>query len=205
MKPDLHQMMRVGIVTFMAFPDTMNGEGAVVEAIESICNDPYSESIELTQVRDEADRKKVAELLASSHMEVGFACQPIQLTGKLDLNAADESERRRAVETLTNYLRWPKSLAPRRLPCSAGAILELRNVKRPSSAWSTPWHSSVKRRVPDDIAVTLEVFDREIDKKALIGSTKDAVRVAARLRPQYPDFGLILDLSHLPLQGESSP
>ena len=44
----------------------------------------------------------------------------------------------------------------------------------------------------------------QIDKKSLIGSTADAVRVAARLRPSFPDFGLMIDLSHLPLQGEST-
>ena len=204
MKPDLHQMMRVGIVTFMAFPDTMGGEGAVVEAIESICNDPYFESIELTQVKDEGARKQVAELLAASHMEVGFACQPIQLGGNLDLNSADESERQRAVETLKSYLPMAKEFGASKFALLSGRDPGAEGREAAIDRLVDSLAQLCEAARPYDIAVTLEVFDREIDKKALIGSTKDAVRVAARLRPQYPDFGLMLDLSHLPLQGESS-
>jgi len=48
------------------------------------------------------------------------------------------------------------------------------------------------------------VFDRSIDKKSLIGPNALAVEVSAAVRRENPTFGLMLDLSHLPLQFETS-
>ena len=49
---------------------------------------------------------------------------------------------------------------------------------------------------------TLKVFDRDIDKKSLIGLFSDALDVAKALRPDFPNFGLLADLSHFPLLRE---
>jgi sugar phosphate isomerase/epimerase len=49
------------------------------------------------------------------------------------------------------------------------------------------------------IGVTCEVFDRSVDKKCLIGPSDYAAQYARIMRQDYPDFGLMYDLSHLPL------
>jgi len=54
-----------------------------------------------------------------------------------------------------------------------------------------------------DLGIVLEVFDQEIDKKCLIGPAKDARRVAEEVREEFDNFGLMVDLSHLPLLGET--
>ena len=54
-----------------------------------------------------------------------------------------------------------------------------------------------------DLGITLEVFDQKIDKKCLIGPTKDARMVAEEVRKNFDNFGLMVDLSHLPLLGET--
>jgi sugar phosphate isomerase/epimerase len=53
------------------------------------------------------------------------------------------------------------------------------------------------------IALALETFDRRVDKKALIGPVEDAARVAKAIRTDFPDFGLLYDLSHMPLLDET--
>jgi sugar phosphate isomerase/epimerase len=50
----------------------------------------------------------------------------------------------------------------------------------------------------------LETFDFDIDKKCLIGPTRDGAKVSRAVRRRHKDFGLLLDLSHLPLQHETS-
>ena len=47
--------------------------------------------------------------------------------------------------------------------------------------------------------VELEVFDYDIDKAALIGPAPLAARFAADIRTHYPNFGLLVDLSHFPI------
>ena len=52
--------------------------------------------------------------------------------------------------------------------------------------------------------VILEVFDYDIDKKSLIGPVSLAKRYAEEVRKEYDNFGLMVDLSHLPLLRESA-
>ena len=47
------------------------------------------------------------------------------------------------------------------------------------------------------------MFDREIDKKCLIGPAKEAKKVAEEVRKDFDNFGLIVDLSHTPLLDET--
>src|SRR5207237_3220707 len=54
------------------------------------------------------------------------------------------------------------------------------------------------------IKVVLETFDRNIDKKALIGPNAEGASLSEKIRQKHSNFGLMLDLSHLPLQHESS-
>lgn len=204
MREDLHSFMRVGIVQFMAFPETMGGSGPVVESIGAICRDEFFESIEITQVNDPEDRKAVSHMLATSNMEVGFGAQPIQLGNKLDLNSADPAARAHAVEKLQQAARDAADLGAGKFALMSGPDpgADRREEAIDLLVDSLSQICATARSV--GVPVALEVFDREVDKKSLIGSTHDAVRVAARLRPEFPDFGLMLDLSHLPLQGESS-
>jgi len=52
--------------------------------------------------------------------------------------------------------------------------------------------------------VVLETFDRvPFGKNCLAGPTAEAVTLAQHLREKHPSFGLMIDLSHLPLLGET--
>lgn len=204
MRGDLHGYMRVGIVHCMAYPETLQGAGPVLESIRAICCDPFFESIEITHIDDPSVRKAAAEILQASQMEIGFACQPVQLGNQLDLNAFDEGERSAALERVLDALAEASEVGAAKFAVMSGPDPgpERREeaMERLVASLETVCAEAQRR----GLSVALEVFDREVDKKALIGSTRDAVRVAARLRPHFPDFGLMLDLSHLPLQGESA-
>ena len=52
--------------------------------------------------------------------------------------------------------------------------------------------------------VNLEVFDYDIDKKSLIGPTELALRFAREVRKDHGNFGLLVDLSHIPMYYESA-
>src|SRR5262249_27697427 len=47
------------------------------------------------------------------------------------------------------------------------------------------------------LPVVLEIFDHDIDKKALVGTCATAAAVAREVRREFPDFGLLHDLSHI--------
>jgi sugar phosphate isomerase/epimerase len=53
------------------------------------------------------------------------------------------------------------------------------------------------------LAVSLENFDYSIDKRCLIGPTAMAAEVAEAVKAEHSNFGLTIDLSHLPLLEET--
>jgi sugar phosphate isomerase/epimerase len=196
----LQNYFKVGIVNFMAFP----GPYPVVEATAKIATDPFFGAIEITRVANPEDRARVAGMLAASHLEVGYGGQPVLLGAKHDLNSLDEAKRGAAVQEMKACVDEAYALGASRFAMLSGP--DPGDEQRPAAM------EALTRSLLEIIAharergqmnVVLEVFDRAIDKKALIGSTEEAVAISRAVREKYPDFGLMIDLSHLPLQGEA--
>lgn len=56
---------------------------------------------------------------------------------------------------------------------------------------------------PYGITISLENFDRDGDKKCLVGPSRESNPIAERVRALgHHNFGLTIDLSHLPLLGD---
>ena len=53
MKESMYKYMRVGLIHFMAYPDTMAGEGPILETIRKIAVDDYFNAIEITWIKDD--------------------------------------------------------------------------------------------------------------------------------------------------------
>ncbi len=197
----LHNYCKIGIVSFMAFPAPVSA----IEATAKIAADPFFGAIEVTRIGDREQRAKVARILAASHMVVGYGAQPVQLSGKLDLNSLDEAERGAAVAEVKSCIDEAYELGASRLAVLSGPDP---GIAKRTAALDALVRSLLEvcayAAAKGNLGITLEVFDREIDKKALVGSTADAVAVARAVREQFPSFGLMIDLSHLPLQAETA-
>ena len=89
---------KVGIVQFMIYPSVMKGEGPVVETVTKIATDEFFGAMEITHVADPEARKEVANIIATSHMTVGYGAQPVLLSRGLNLNHLGEAERMKAVD-----------------------------------------------------------------------------------------------------------
>lgn len=203
-KTDLHGSMKVGIVHFMAYPEAQRGE-RVAETVTKIAEDAFFGGIEVTAIADPETRRQVGKILSWAHLVVGFGAQPVQLGNKLDLNALDSAERAKALDRLKPMIDQAYELGAQRFAVLSGphpgdtregdavkALVDSLNELARYAASNGP------------MAVVLETFDRAIDKKALIGPNRLGVEVAKAVRREHPTFGLMLDLSHLPLQFETS-
>ena len=202
MRDPLQSYMQVGIVHFMAYPECLKGEGPIYDTLTKIVEDDFFSAVEITWIKDPAERQRVKTLLASSHMTVGFGAQPALLTQKLNLNSFDPGDRKRAVDQV-------KACTDEAAEVGAGAIAVLSGpdpgVRR---------DEAMKLLVDSlrDLAgyargkglrLVLESFDAKYDKKCLIGPHKDALAVCKALRKDFPEFGIMVDLSHLPIQEET--
>jgi sugar phosphate isomerase/epimerase len=198
MKDPWQSYLQLGIVHFMAFPECLAGDGPQIETLAAICHDPFFEAVDVGPINDPAQRQSCAALLRDCQMKVTLACQPLQLRLGLDLNAPDRLQRNQAVEAILGCLEQAKELGAKALALMSGKNVPA--AQRPAALDALI--QSLGRicraaRERAGLPVVLEVFDYDMDKKALVGPCATAASVAQAMRREFPDFGLLHDLSHI--------
>jgi sugar phosphate isomerase/epimerase len=193
----------VGIVHGMAFPEA-SGEGPVLETMEKILADPFFGAIEIVPIKDEGTRKKAAQMLATSGVDVILAGQAPLLGGALNLNAQDKKDRQKAIETCKRSADQAYELGAQIMAVLSGPYGGHEKEETELLADSLKQICAYAQEKGQDyqLAIALETFDRDIDKKCLIGPTSEAARVAEKVKAEFSNFGLGIDLSHQPLLRE---
>ena len=202
MDQPLKDFIKPGIVHFMAYP-VLLGEGPILETLKRMVNDDFFEEVEITWIKDREIRKKAQQMLETSGVEVKYGAQPRLLSQKLDLNSLDDNERSKAVQEIKEAVDDAVDLGIYDIGILSGkhpgeedkvaAMDQLENSLNELCAYAGEKSATI----------ALEVFDKEIDKKCLIGQAADAREIASRVTARHSNFGLLVDLSHIPLLGES--
>jgi len=201
--------MDVGIIHFMIYPDVIGGEGPIVETASKIAADDFFNVLEITYVNDPKTRAELKEMLDTAHMRVGFGAQPGLLLNKLNLADLSESGRRAAVAKIKEgvdqaYFFGARILALLDGPQSYPGPERAEEAKdQLVKSLGEICQYALDKATDYELFISLENFDRAIDKRSLIGPSAEAAEVAARVKEEYSNFGLTIDLSHLPLLGES--
>lgn len=202
MKESMYSYFKPGIVHFMAFPETIRGEGPVYETVKKIACDDYFEAIEVTWMKDEQVRARTAKMLEASKIKVCYGAQPRLLTTGMNINDIDEVKRVEALSSLKEGVDEAKLLGSKALAFLSGNYEEDKKEDYYRAlVKSTKELCEYGRERGVDII--LEIFDYDIDKKSLIGPTELAKRFAEEIRQEYDNFGLMVDLSHIPMYRES--
>ncbi len=206
MQEPIEAYCHIGIVHPMAFPEVLQGEGPILDTLTQVALDPFFSAIEVTWIKDASVRGDAAQLLATAGMEVIFAAQPPLMQQNLSLSDPDPDQRRKAVDAC-------KQLIDQAYQLSAAILVVLSGPDPGESARpqaTEAFIDSLKQLCNDAqqksgermLAISLENFDRTVDKRCLIGPTREAAGIAEAIRNEYSNFGLTLDLSHLPLLRE---
>lgn len=195
--------LTMSVVHFMAFPDTISGSGPIVETVRRLAEDDFFGAAEVTWIKDPKARAEVREIAQQSRLQLGFAAQPVILVGKANPNALDPAVRQRGVDALKAAIDEAAELGCKRMAFLTGP--DAGDVDRPRAleALTDSVLTLCRYGREKGVALTLETFDRDVDKKSLVGPSGMAAEFAARIRAEFPDFGLLYDLSHMPLLRES--
>ncbi|MDO7486286.1 sugar phosphate isomerase/epimerase family protein [Peribacillus frigoritolerans] len=164
----------------------------------------FFSGIEITSINNPEERKEATQILQSGGMTVGFGAQPILLRNKGNLNSFDEAERRRAIDLVKGGIDQAYEVNAAKLGFLSGAKPDTQQDVALQLLTNSIKELCDYAKSKGDLVLSLETFDDETDKKCLIGSNKLAVEVAKEVRKVDPTFGLMLDLSHLPMQRETS-
>lgn len=204
MNESIYKYIKVGIIHFMAFPATMKGEGPVVETIRKIAMDPYFNAIEITWIKDPDVRKEAKKILDWSHMSVSYGSQPRMLTTGLNINDLNEEGRQKALASLKEGIDEAYEMGAGDFAFLSGKYEEATKEESFQTLVKSAKELCRYAKSKGELSIALEVFDYDIDKKSIIGPVDLAKRLAGEVRKECANFGLMVDLSHLPLIRETA-
>ncbi len=199
-------MMDFGVIHPLIYLECRGGEGPILETLPTIINDSDFGAIEIAPIKDPAVRQQAKALLAQSQLQVVYLPILPVLLERLEPGSADANQRKAALERLKTLLDEAIDL---------GCVMAM--IQGPLDPGPDQREATTERLVQDLqelcayaegqsrerlLYLTFENFDRDIEKKRLIGPTVEAARMAEAVN--RPNFGLTIDLSHLPLLGETS-
>ncbi len=196
--------------------------------VQKVLADPYFGGVEVTHVKDPALRARLAALLEEGAIAAGkkvfYGAQPVQLVNEegldaQDISSPDEVLRRQAVARLKEcideaYMMGAAGLGliSGRDPGAAGglrardqataALVRSLDELCRYAAVKAPRHGQAGEGKP--LVIALELFDRLPEpgcKNQLVGPASEAVHIARAVRDELgnANFGLLYDLSHMPL------
>lgn len=201
--------MHIGLVEFMMYPGDMAGNDEVIEGIQRVAADPFFDVLEITRIKNPAIRQQVRDIADMAHMDLGFGAQPPLLMGKLNTAALDEDARRAAVAEVKTCIDQAYEHGCRLLAMIdgleswPGEAQKERALDQVTKSLDELCEYAEQQAKDYLLTISLETFDRSIEKKSLLGPTRDAASVARRVKDKHQNFGLTIDLSHIPLLGET--
>ncbi len=199
----LCKYMKVGLVHFMAYPETIKGEGPVLETIKKIVLDDYFSAIELTTIKSPEHRSMVKKMLATSHMTIAYGAQPRLLTTGLNINDLNEEGRQRALLNLKEGIDEAYEIGASGFAFLGGRYEEDKKEQAFQLLVESTNEICAYAKSKGNMRIALEVFDYDVDKKSLVGPADIALRYAQEIRKAHDHFGLMVDLSHIPLIHET--
>lgn len=203
MQDSLYKYMKVGLVHFMAYPTTIKGEGPIVETIKKLALDEYFTAIEITTIKSPEERQVVKKMLETSHMTLAYGAQPRLLITGLNINDLNEADRQKALTNLREGVDEAYEMGASGFAFLSGKYKEDEKEKSYEALVKSTKEICAYVKSKGNMKVALEVFDYNVDKKSLIGPANLALRYAKEVREEYDNFGLMVDLSHIPLIHET--
>ncbi len=190
---------KVGIVSFMAYPEMMAGKGDVVGNIKTLAEDPFFDGVEVCRLTEEQWRE-IKKFMDGKIVARGM--QPDILTRKINLNSSESNIRSEAVNLVKREVERAASMGINRLAVCSGPDpgSERRGEEKELliDSLSDICGYASKR----GIEIFLEAFDRDWDKKLLIGPLSEAADVVRKVRKEHDNISLMWDLSHAPMLDE---
>ena len=203
MEQSMRRFMKVGIILHVSYPQLGGGDGPILECLERIYGDDYFEAVEVARMKDPQVRKQAAEMIRMAHMVSAYGGQSRTLSAGLNINDLDETRRAMAVDTLKEGIDEAYEMGCAGFSFLSGRYEEERKEQAFEQLLKSTRELCRHAEKEGQMPVCCEVFDYDIDKKALIGPAVLAARYAGEIRKEHGNFGLLVDLSHIPMVHET--
>lgn len=203
MEKSMRRYMRVGTILHVSYKQLGSGEGPILECLKKIVTDPYFEVVEVAHMKDEKVRKAAADMIACGHMTSSYGGQGRMLGAGLNINDLNEEGRLKALASLKEGIDEAYEMGVEDFAFLAGRYEEETKEESFQALLKSTRELCEYAKSKGDMPVLCEVFDYDIAKKSLIGPVDMVKRYAETICAEYDNFGLMVDLSHIPMLHET--
>ncbi len=207
MEESWRNQMDLGIVHFMAVSGIIKDEGPIVESATKLAEDDFFNVLEVRRSEKPEVMEGLKRLADQAHIKLGMGGQPGLLINKLSLNDLDESGRQAAIEESKQSIDAAYFLGARICALLSGPDPGEADRDKALDLMVDSCNQLcqyAKDQAKDYVCyVSIEQFDHDVDKKCLIGPSPITAQMAERVKQNHDNFGVTVDLSHLPLLGET--
>lgn len=203
MEKSMRRYMRVGTILHVSYKQLGSGEGPILECLKKIVTDPYFEVVEVAHMKDDKVRKAAADMIACGHMTSSYGGQGRMLGAGLNINDLNEEGRQKALASLKEGIDEAYEMGVEDFAFLAGRYEEETKEKSFQALLKSTRELCEYAKSKGDMPVLCEVFDYDIAKKSLIGPADMVKRYAETICAEYGNFGLMVDLSHIPMLHET--
>jgi sugar phosphate isomerase/epimerase len=194
----LRSYMKIGIIQSMAFPSSFNDKESLFESIKQIALDDYFDVIEMGQIKDLGAREQIKQLLEVSKLTNVYSGHSRLLLSGLNINDLNEEGRKKAVEELKKGIDEAYYMGAINFSFLSGHYVEGKREEALEALVKSTKELCNYSAEKGSMPVLLEVFDYDIDKKCLLGPVELVKRYAEQVSSEHKNFGIMVDLSHLP-------
>lgn len=203
MEKSMRRYMRVGTILHVSYKQLGSGEGPILECLKKIVTDPYFEVVEVAHMKDAEVRKAAADMIARGHMTSSYGGQGRMLGAGLNINDLNEEGRQKALASLKEGIDEAYEMGVEDFAFLAGRYEEETKEESFQALLKSTRELCKYAKSKGDMPVLCEVFDYDIAKKSLIGPVDMVKRYAETICAEYDNFGMMVDLSHIPMLHET--
>ena len=203
MEKSMRRYMKVGTILHVSYKQLGSGEGPILECLKKIVTDPYFEVVEVAHMKDAEVRKAAADMIARGHMTSSYGGQGRMLGAGLNINDLNEEGRQKALASLKEGIDEAYEMGVEDFAFLAGRYEEETKEESFQALRKSTRELCEYAKSKGDMPVLCEVFDYDIAKKSLIGPVDMVKRYAETICAEYDNFGLMVDLSHIPMLHET--
>jgi len=184
----------------MAYPDMTAEKGDIIGSIKTIAGDPFFDGVEICGVTEE---QWTAARSLIGPKTVARCMQPDLLVEKLDLNSTNSDDRRKAIELVKKETDLSAKRGIKSLAICSGPDPGPGRRSEEKSLLAESLDEICEHADEKGVNILMETFDRDWEKKLLIGPMADCLDVVKEVRRKHSNLGIMWDLSHGPLLDET--
>jgi sugar phosphate isomerase/epimerase len=203
MHTDIHAFCRLGIVVSMAYPSCSNSEQDYHDSLKKLLADPTFQVMEIGSLPFSSLYESVPTMIKSAHCDCTYSGHSLLFARKLNINSLDEVERWQAVQTLKKGIDEAYAMGAEEFQFLSRGYEKGKENSYLDALIASTNELCAYAKSKGSMPVVLEVFDHTIDKKSLLGPSSLVRQYAEAVCPVYENFGIMIDCSHIPMNGES--